>query len=217
MRQPIDQILEQAQPSTALVAQRSMLGFRMSRRGHIGAGTALATSAFAFAMLSTLGGAAAMFILPALLVGFVSLPFFAAAVALTPAQAPPDGVKPVDRVRADHIRAVMQRNGGKPSVEQIANHLQWSIPAVAAGLRVLVDARELIEDVDLETGEYMYYLTSSITPESVADDLEKRIAQAAAAAGISADELAGPQAPPSVQQVQQANVQHEAAAQMWRR
>jgi hypothetical protein len=78
----------------------------------------------------------------------------------------------------------MARNGGKPTVEQIAWKLQWSVAAVAAGLRVLLQQREIIEDVDLETGEFMYYLTSAITPENLADDLERRIAQAARSAGL---------------------------------
>lgn len=196
MRQPLDHILSTAQqPGNALARpERSVLGFSMRRNGHLGAGALLSVLAFALAMSATSGGSPAL-ILPGLLLGFLSLPFFGAAVALTTPVAPADGIAPVDRVRADHLRAALQRNGGKPTVEQIAAYLRWTVPAVAAGLRVLVDARELIEDVDLDTGEYIYYLTSALTEQALGDDLERRIAEAARAAGLSFEDLSGAPGP----------------------
>jgi catechol 2,3-dioxygenase-like lactoylglutathione lyase family enzyme len=215
MRKPLDQILAESQPSTALQPYRTTLGMRLSRQGHIGAGMGVAAAAFFLALASSGGGALAALLLPAILLGFLTLPFFGAAVAMTPPPEPPDGVTAVDRVRADHIRAAMARNGGKPTVEQIAWKLQWSVAAVAAGLRVLLQQREIIEDVDLETGEFMYYLTSAITPENLADDLERRIAQAARSAGLPLDEVTGTPAPEL--QAHTVQAQQYEPAQMWRR
>jgi len=126
------------------------------------------------------------------LVGLAAFGGIAWATALTlagrDAPAPDDGVTfdEVDGIRAKRLAAALSRAPGPVTVEQICAELRWTEDAVIRGLAKLREDARIAEDVDLDSGHFVYTL-QRVDPADAVDDLERRIAAALAEADAHAE------------------------------
>jgi hypothetical protein len=102
-----------------------------------------------FGCMMTLGG------------GIAILGGFKRASALVPPALPaPQGDPSVARERGRRVRMLLGQTG-QSTFEQLLAKLRWTEAALVQTLVALKDAGQVVEDLDLDTGEWVYRLQSS--------------------------------------------------------
>lgn len=134
-----------------------------SWHGMIVAGLSLAGIGAALAVLNPVGfvGAVLFGSMMTLGGGIAILGGLKRASALVPPALPaPKGDPAVAAERGRRVRKVLAQSG-QSTFEQLLARLRWTEPALVQTLVALKDAGLLVEDLDLDTGEWIYRLASS--------------------------------------------------------
>lgn len=181
MHESIDDKLTALVPARAVRGSGRSLGLpvpRWSRPRYLLVGLPAMAAAWSVAVATVAFGWSG-------LVGLAAFGGIAWTTALTlagrDAPAPDDGVSfdEVDGIRAKRLAAALSRAPGPVTVEQIGAELRWTEEAVIRGLARLREDARVTEDVDLESGHFVYTLVRVEAADAV-DDLERRIAEAIA-------------------------------------
>ena len=203
MHESIEQRLTALVPAKTVRASGRSMGLpvpRWSRMRYLQVGLPAMAASWSLAVATVTFGWSG-------LVGVAAFGGIAWATALTlagrDAPAPDEGLAfdEVDGIRAKRLAAALSRAPGPVTVEQICAELRWTEEAVVRGLAKLRDDARIAEDVDLDSGHFVYTLHRAEPAEAV-DDLERRIAEALAEADAHAESREPATSPAAVQQPQ---------------
>lgn len=135
------------------------------------------------AVLAAMDGAFLVTFFPLAILAFLTTSFVRQALAGSE-NVPKQIGNDVNSVRATRLAAVLSTAGRPMTVEALAKTLTWTSEAVVSGLRVLENDGRLFEDLDLDSGHWVYRLEGapSTQKDVQVHSLEERIAQAVQAA-----------------------------------
>jgi len=209
MRQSIEEFASSAnlpvRASASAAPTSTVFGITGDRSKMVRYGAALAFIGFSVQIVGTATLGPSVFTIMGFLAIVASIFFFQAAYKLTT----PDSATPqltdassVDQQRAQRLAAALSTAPGPVAIEEIAQVMRWTPQAVATGLKVLADRGEVVEDLDLETGHWIYVLasrqgvssTGSVEDISLEERIEQAVRESEALGGQSDEAYVQPEA-----------------------